>query len=80
MNDVSTETELRRRRLQELLLGHLKSAGVPAWPGADALALDDVLLTYPEAAAAGRVPGYDELLAAYPDLRPQLAALFAAAS
>jgi hypothetical protein len=79
MNDLSADTESRRHRLQELLLGHLKSAGVPVWPGADSLALEDVLLTYPQAAAAGRVPGYEELAAAHPDLRAQLTAFFAAA-
>jgi hypothetical protein len=76
MSDEPLEPEVQWRQLQEVLLGHLCAAGVPVWPGADALTLADVLNTYLPAAAAGHVPGRDQLLAEHPHLEQVLAAFF----
>jgi hypothetical protein len=65
------------RQLQELLLGYLQAAHAPLWPGVDGLTVREVLLSYPENAAAGRVPGLQELLRRHPDLRGALVAFFA---
>jgi hypothetical protein len=62
--------------VRELLLGHLRSADLPPWPGADGLTLEDALLSYPEAAAAGRVPDLRRLLRDHPDLAEELTAFF----
>jgi hypothetical protein len=69
---------VRRCRLRALLLDHLLAADAPRWPGADGLTVEEVLLSYPEAAAEGLVPGREELLDAHPDLADLLPALFAA--
>jgi hypothetical protein len=66
----------RRQRLRDLLLGLLRAAACPGWPGADGLTTEDVLRSYPHEARAGRVPGLEQLLAAHPDLRDELAAFF----
>jgi hypothetical protein len=66
----------RKARVRELLLGHLRSAAVPLWPGADGLTLEDALLGYPQAAAAGRVPDLRQLLSEHPDLADELTAFF----
>ena len=62
--------------LPEVLLAYLKAAELPLWPGTDALTLVDVLLSYPQAMAAGRVPGRKELLRKYPHLRADLESFF----
>ena len=51
------------QRLHELLLGYLGCPRVRLWPGADGLTVDEILRSYPEAAAAGQVTfdcGLDE--------------------
>ena len=65
------------QRLHELLLGYLGCPRVRLWPGADGLTLDEILRSYPEAAAAGQVPGLAELRARHPELAGELDAFFA---
>ena len=62
--------------LQEVLLAYLKAADFPLWPGTDGLTLRDVLLSYPQAMADGRVPGREELLRKHPNLREDLESFF----
>ena len=69
--------EVRQARVRELLLGCLQAAAVPLWPGADGLTLRDALVSYPQAAAAGRVPGLRQLLRDHPALAEGLTAFFA---
>jgi hypothetical protein len=64
-----------RPSLEEVLLAYLQGPGAAGWPGADGLTLDDVLHTYPQAMAAGLVPGWRELLDEHPDLADDLRAL-----
>jgi hypothetical protein len=80
MSNAPTESEVKWRQLQELLLGHLRAANVPVWPGADGLTIEEVISTYPLAVAAGQVPGFEQLLAARPDLQAQLVAFFSASN
>ena len=67
----------RRLRLQEILLGYLRAAALPYWPGADRQVLEEILDCYPHAAAAGLVPGREELLLRHADLADVLANVFA---
>jgi hypothetical protein len=60
--------EARKACVWELLLGYLQAAAVPLWPGADDLTWQDALGSYPQAAAAGRVPGLRQLLRDHPAL------------
>jgi hypothetical protein len=72
---MSDETPTSEQRLREVLLGYLRDAevsGWPLWPGADGLTLQDLVCSYPQAAAAGRVPGLEELLRRHPDLAAAL--------
>ena len=69
--------EVRKARVRELLLGCLQAAAVPLWPGTDGLTLEDALRGYPQAAAAGRVPGLRQLLRDHPLLAEELMAFFA---
>ena len=69
--------EVRKARVRELLLGCLQAAAVPLWPGADGLTLRDALVSYPQAAAAGRVPGLRQLLRDHPALAEELTAFVA---
>jgi hypothetical protein len=63
--------------VRELLLGYLQAAAVSLWPGSDGLTLQDALLSYPQAAAAGLVPDLRQLLRDHPALAEELTALFA---
>ncbi len=72
------ETARGRARLKGLLLGYLQ-ADLAHWPGADGMTLADVLLGYPQAAAAGRAPGPVELALRHPDLADEVATFFACA-
>jgi len=65
------------RRLRELLLGYLRAADAPPWPGADSVTVEEVLRSYPQAAAAGLVPSLPALLESHPELADALRAFFA---
>lgn len=65
------------RRLHELLLAYLRAADAPRWPGADSVTVDDVLLSYPQAAAAGLVPDLPALQTGHPELANALGDFFA---
>jgi hypothetical protein len=75
-DDHAGQALLRQRRLQDVLLNHLLHATFPTWPGGDGLSVEEVLLSYHEALAAGQVPGLDELLQRHPDLNGELCAFF----
>jgi len=75
MSGTIVEAESRRKLLRELLLEYLQIAHLPAWPGSDGQTVDEVLLAYPHAAAAGLVPNRDQLLRAHPDLADEVRAL-----
>lgn len=76
MRPESARTASSIQSLQEILLAYLEAAHVRLWPGTDGLTLHDVLLSYPQAMAAGRVPGRKELLRKHPDLREDLESFF----
>ena len=65
------------RRLHELLLAHLRAVDAPHWPGADGLTLEEVLLSYPQAAAEGLVPDLEMLTKQHPELAGVLRDFFA---
>jgi hypothetical protein len=61
--------------LRQVLLDYLRSSRVVGWPGADGLTADDIIECYPQAIAAGEVPGWHELHRRYPSLAGELQAL-----
>jgi hypothetical protein len=65
------------RQVTEILLGYLQCRAGRLWPGSDGVTLDEVLRSYPQAAAARLVPDLPELLRRYPDLAAEMAAWFA---
>jgi hypothetical protein len=65
--------------LREMLLDHLRTTNANFWRGIDGLTLDDALNCYCEAAAAGLVPGKEELLCQRPELAAELETFFTAA-
>jgi hypothetical protein len=60
-------------QVQEVLLGYMRNN----WPGGEGLTVEDVLLGYPQAIAAGQVPDLQQLLRKHPDLNSDLEAFFA---
>lgn len=72
-HDVSSPCQ----RLHELLLAHLRAADAPPWPGTDGMTVEEILLNYPQAAAAGLVPDMQTLLESHPDLADVLREFFA---
>jgi len=67
-------------RLQRVLFTYLEGVACPAWPGADGLTVDDVVSCYPQALAAGQVPGLDDLVRRHPELAEELHLFFGQAS
>jgi hypothetical protein len=65
------------RQAAEILLGYLQRRAGRLWPGSDSVTVEEVLHSYPEAAAARLVPDLPELLRRYPDLADELTAWFA---
>jgi hypothetical protein len=63
--------------LREMLLQYLQAPGGSRWPGADGLTVREVLDSYTQAAAEGRVPTCQQLIALRPDLAGALNAFFA---
>jgi hypothetical protein len=76
MDAQSVASTSALQNLQEVLLAYLKAADLPQWPGTDGLTVRDILLHYPHAMAAGRVPSRKELLRKHPSLRVNLEAFF----
>src|SRR5438128_2116847 len=74
--DGSSESELNRKCLREVLLGYMVSAGCPSWPGSDGQTVEEVLHSYPQAASSGRVPNRAKLLREHPGLAEHLTAFF----
>jgi hypothetical protein len=72
MPENVTDTALAVERARVVLLQHLWVALGGRWPGADGLTEGDVLLSYPLAAAAGRVPTREELHRRHPELASEL--------
>jgi hypothetical protein len=67
----------QHRQLHELLLTYLLAADAPPWPGADGVTLEEVLLSYPQAAEAGLVPDWQTLREHHPELADVLRDFFA---
>ena len=61
--------------LRQVLLEYLQASRVVNWPGADGLAVDDIISCYPEAIAAGEVPNWHELQNRFPQMADALQAL-----
>ena len=78
MSDALSDQPDGRTSVNALLLDYLSLPGVTTWPGADALTVEEVLASYPEAVAAGRAPALDELIARHPERTVELRAFFAA--
>ena len=71
MRDQTSGFAEHRLRLPEVLLGYLRAAGLPPWPGADGLMLEEIRDCYPHAAAAGLVPGREDLLLRHAEERAE---------
>jgi hypothetical protein len=76
MDAESAQSASALQNLQEVLLAYLKAADLPQWPGTDGLTVHDILLHYPLAMAAGRVPSRKELFRKHPNLCEELEAFF----
>jgi hypothetical protein len=63
---------------QKILLDYLFASRVAGWPGADGLTEEDILSYYPQAIAAGDVPGWQELQFRFPELASEFLELRAA--
>jgi hypothetical protein len=77
MPNERPEPVVRAEALPDVLLGYLRDAGCPFWPGTDGLTVKEALGSYLQNAAVGRVPDLQELLRRHADLRDSLLAFFA---
>jgi len=73
---MSETSGVLQTRLYDVLLGHLCRIDAHFWPGTDGLTVDAVVAGYPQAAAAGQVPGFAEIAGVYPELTGELNAVF----
>jgi hypothetical protein len=76
MSGQTNEGTAPDSRLQEVLLAYLLAPTAPKLPGADGLTVEDVLRSYPQAAAAGCVPNRGELVRRHPELTGALDTFF----
>ena len=74
---ATTHDPAQAEQVRAILLGYLQCRAAGLWPGSDSITLDDILRSYPQAAAAGRVPDLPELRRRFPDLADALASWFA---
>jgi RNA polymerase sigma-70 factor (ECF subfamily) len=74
---ATTHDPAPAEQVRAILLGYLQCRAAGLWPGSDSLTLDEILRSYPQAAAVGRVPDLPELRRRFPDLAESLAAWFA---
>jgi hypothetical protein len=76
MTDPTPNQAVRDAAVRELLLGYLQRVKGLLWPGADGLTLEDLVRSYPQIAATGRVPTLQELHRQHPELADLLNAIF----
>ncbi len=74
---AATHDPALAEQVRAILLGYLQCRAAALWPGSDGLTVDDILRSYPQAAAAGLVPDLPELRRRFPDLAESLASWFA---
>jgi hypothetical protein len=76
MIPIPSRTTVQQQQAIAVLLDYLTGA-VCRWPGSDGLTVEDALLGYSQAAAAGWVPDCEELLRRHPDMASVLRELLA---
>jgi hypothetical protein len=74
---ATTHDSAQAEQMRAILLGYLQCRAAGLWPGSDGITMDDILGSYRQAAAAGRVPDLAELRRRFPDLAESLASWFA---
>jgi hypothetical protein len=74
---ATTHDPAQAEQVRAILLGYLQCRAAGLWPGSDGITMDDILGSYWQAAAAGRVPDLPELRRRFPDLTESLASWFA---
>jgi hypothetical protein len=62
--------------LLEVLLQYMRNSDCPSWPGADGLTVPEVVRSYPQYAASGRVPDLSSLLRRHAQLRDAILTFF----
>src|SRR5262245_48064630 len=79
MENMADEESVHAQAI-ELLLFHLRHIDAHFWPGTDGLTVDSALNGYAEAAAAGQVPGLDDLVKEHLELMNELETIVAGAA